>query len=459
VAAELTLRHPARVAALVVNGMNIFEPREAKFLRSQRYLPPVEVKNDGSHLFADWVKSRDLMTWFPWSQRRGKNRLPWQFPLPERIHDAFIDRLRAGNGYQALYGSVFRHDMRKAVRALTVPATFMAHASDILYPHLDRLPELKPNQRVVRERADPAAYSAAVAAVIRSHRAKAKAPPDAPFRPTPNSLNRRYVDLPFGQVLVRSAGETRGGRPLLLLHEGRGSSRVLEPLMAALARRRAVYAPDIPDNGASDPLIEQRPTIADYSAAIAATAAALRLKSCDIYALGAGATVALRLLRLPAFAKSRAFLEAPDFYAPAFARRLAKEWVPPIAPQWDGAHLNRLWLMLRDEYAFWPWFDKSATAACAIDAPDDWQELHARVKDIVRSLATYHRLSSAALRFDWQAALQRVRRENMIMGVAVNDPRRAHVEAAAGRFPGMHVVTLPVGAEAKAKILLTLLAG
>jgi hypothetical protein len=42
--------------------------------------------------------------------------------------------------------------------------------------------------------------------------------------------------------------------------------------------------------------------------------------------------------------------------------------------------------MLRDEYAFWPWFDKSPAAACAVDAPTDWHEMHARFVDIVRSL-------------------------------------------------------------------------
>jgi pimeloyl-ACP methyl ester carboxylesterase len=455
VATELARRHPARASALIVDGVNIFSPRDTRFLLTDEYMPALEVRDDGSHLFAEWVKARDVMTWFPWSRRSAKNRLPWAFPSPEDLHDFFLDRLRAGDRYRAVYRSVFKHDFCAAVRALAVPATFMTQADDILFPHLDRLPQLKPNQHILRHSADFEAYADERERVVRDYRVSAKAPIDAPFRPTRGSLNRRYVDLTGGQILVRSAGEARPGRPLLLLHDGRASSRVFEPLMRALAKRRPVYAPDLPDNGASDTLAARRPGIGEYADAVADTVAVLRLAPCDVYAVGAGAAVALDLLKRSAFAKARALLEAPDFYTPSFASRLARQWAPPLTAEWDGAHLNRLWLMLRDEYAFWPWFDKSPVAACAVDTPTDWHEMHARVVDVVRSLPTYHRLTEAALRYDWKASLRQIGKKRTVkLAVTANDPRLSYVRAAAGSARLPDIMMLPAEAEAKARDIL-----
>jgi len=441
IATELARRFPSRVSALIIDGVNIFDAQETKLLLSDDYRPRIEVRDDGSHLLADWVKSRDTLTWFPWYRRDANNRLPWPFQPPQALHDYFLDRLRSGNGYQALYGAVFKHDFREAVRNLTVPATFMAHGHDILFPHLDRLPKLKPSQRIDRCPSHNSDYVGELTRVVRSCRSSGIAPPDVAFMPTPGAINRRYIDLPGGQVLVRSAGESRRGRPLLLLHDGRASSRAFEPPMRALASRRAVFAPDMPDNGASDSLAARRPQIANYADVVAEVVTQLRLDAFDIYAIGAGGAVALELLDRPAFSKVQALLEAPDFYAAPFARKLAAQWVPSLSAEWDGGHLNRLWLMLRDEFAFWPWFDKSPGAACAVDAPKDWREMHGRVVDVLRSLGTYHRLSEAALRFEWVAPLKRVRKRVRLVSAA-NDPRRTHVEAAArlGRVPRMAVL-------------------
>jgi hypothetical protein len=111
--------------------------------------------------------------------------------------------------------------------------------------------------------------------------------------------------------------------------------------------------------------------------------------------------------------------------------------------------------MLRDEYAFWPWFDKSPAAACAVDAPTDWRELHARVVDILRSLPTYHRLTEAALRYDWKKSLRLPgKKRGVKLAAMANDPRLSHVQAAArfGRLPDM--VVLPAATEGKAREIL-----
>jgi pimeloyl-ACP methyl ester carboxylesterase len=389
VALELGRRHPRAVSAVVLDGPCLFDARERAFYRSEEYLSPFEVKHDGSHLIAAWVKARDHTLWFPWSARRAANRFMTTLAPPAAVHAMFVEMLRAGDGYRAVYRAAFV-DGAEAAAALTVPATFMAPVGDPLYVHLDRLPQLREDQRILRVGA--AEQLDAAADVLRGYRVRAAGPPDRRGQGP-----RHYVERGGGQLLVRAAGERRRGRPLLLLHDGRWSSRMFEPLLARLGRARPVYAPDLPDSGASDPLPARRPAVADYADAVDA----LGLDGCDVYAVGAGAAVALELRRRR---KRRILLEAPELHAPAAARRLARDLAPPLEPVWDGAHLNRLWLMLRDEFAFRPWFDHAAPLA--VDAPTDWTAVHGRAVDIVRSLATYHRPTVAALEYDWRSAMR-----------------------------------------------------
>jgi pimeloyl-ACP methyl ester carboxylesterase len=451
VALELARRHPERVSAVVVDGPCMFRVEEAAFFRGEGYLPPFVVRDDGSHLFAAWIKVRDQAMWFPWNVRTHANRTSYPFGSPEDLHSRLLERLRAGDGYRAVYRAAFI-DGGEAVAAVTVPATFVAASNDLLLEHLDRLPPLRSHQRIVRTAPD--SHVDALLRVLRDYRGRVEAPPDAAFRPAARAINRRYVDLPGGQVLVRSVGERRCGRPLVLLHDGRASSRVFEPLMRALARDRPVYAPDMPDNGASDPLAAERPAVADYAGAVADTVEALGVEGADVYAVGAGGAVALELLRRRAVA--RAVVEAPDWYPRGLARRLARDWVPPLAPAWDGSHLTRLWLMLRDEYAFWPWFDTSPAAACAVDAPADWGEFHARVVDVLRRLPTYHRLTMAALEYDWSMPLRRVGEAVTLVSTA-NDPRRPHAAAAARDAGLAGVAEIPADPDGKAAAILRLL--
>jgi len=459
IALELARRHPECISALIKIGVHIFSAREAEPILAEEYRPVLTVKDDGSQLLADWTRSRDLMTWFPPYVRRAANRLPWKFPTPGELHDHFLDRARAGNGYRAIYGAVLNvcMDERKAVSALTLPATFMADTHDILFRHLDRMPKLRPNQHVVRYTRDPQGYVAEKARVARSYRVEASSPPDLPFRPTPGRINRRYVDLTGGQILVRSVGEARSGPPVLLLHDGLASSRVFEPLMCALGIHRAVYALDLPDNGASDALAQDRPRIGHYADIVSDVMNALGFERGDILAVGAGGTVALDLLNRPACAGWRGVLEAPNFYEPALARRLEAGWAPSMAPEWDGAHLNRMWLMMRDEYAFWPWFDKSPEAARAVNALDSWEEMHARAIDVLRSLRTYHRLIVSSLQYDWAPALRRAGPRVLRLAIVEGDPRRVHTEAAA-RVRGLPAVAvLPSPAARRAREILRLL--
>ena len=115
--------------------------------------------------------------------------------------------------------------------------------------------------------------------------------------------------------------------------------------------------------------------------------------------------------------------------------------------------------MLRDEYAFWPWFDKSVAATVAVDTPGDCRELHARATEILRSLSTYPRLTTAALGYEWVSALRLADEHGSILASTESDPRRAPAEAAARLTGRPEVATLPESAHAKAGAVVRLLSG
>ncbi len=452
-AMEIARQAPDRVAALIIDGLPVFSEAENELLLSDDYLSPLKVKSDGSHLTSIWVKQRDALTWFPWCRPAAANRLkrPFSFPAPASVHDGALQRLLAGNGYRAIYGAAFRYPAVELITSVTIPTTIMAAEYDILFPYLDRLPELPPNQKLERHLVDEVAYVQRCADAVRAFALDVAAPAELPLAPRRDAINRRYIDCAHGQLLMRSSGEGQAGTPLLLLHDGFASSRVFEPLMRRLATGRPVYAIDLPGSGASDPLPGE-PSAARIADAIEEAWSHISPDAADLYAVGAGAAVALALAGRPAFATGKIVLEAPDFFPAELAERL-REGAAPLAAQWHGGHLNQLWLMLRDAYCFWPWFDKSKAAERALDGPEDWGEFHARVVDVLRNLDTAHVLSRAALEFDWSAVLARIDPARLVLAAIPDEPRRPHVEAAGRAVGAGAVAPLPRLTDAKAQAL------
>ena len=106
-------------------------------------------------------------------------------------------------------------------------------------------------------------------------------------------IRRAFADLPDRQVHFRHGGGD--GVPLVMLHASPGSSKQLEPLLAAMSMTRHVIAPDMPGNGDSTPLALPSPRIADYAAATLEFLDALALDEVDLYGSHTGGCVATEL--------------------------------------------------------------------------------------------------------------------------------------------------------------------
>lgn len=157
------------------------------------------------------------------------------------------------------------------------------------------------------------------------------------------AIRCRYVDLPHGQVHLRSAGDD-AAPALVLLHQTASSSAMFESLMRALADRYFMIAPDTPGFGLSDTL----PGPGDIRAradALHQTLGALRIGSAFLYGHHSGATLAVQMQHDHALAPALALSGPPCLSVVARGQQLDR--IAPFELRADGSHVERIFSRLR----------------------------------------------------------------------------------------------------------------
>jgi pimeloyl-ACP methyl ester carboxylesterase len=444
---ELAYRHPERIPGFVLDGVPAFTPEEQRPLLAPDYLAALEPEALGGHYTRAWTRFRDQFVWFPWYQRD-----------PAHLNEAFAGTASDIHLWVEMYFQALRHDYRPAYRAvirygsgalaaagaLRMPGVYLAERSDMLFPHLDRLPPLAPGQRIERVM-DPDDVAPAVEAALLSLPPSAVAPPAAPLR-----AGTHLHDLPDGQLWVRSHVAGRG-TPVLLLHDAPGGGRNLISLYHALAAQGPVILPDLPGCGESDPLAAGRSSLSDHADAVASLVAAYTHGAIHIHGVGVGAALALELsTRHPELVRSvtvTGLLRTTGAQRRAMIGRLA----PPIRLEDDGRHWYRTWLMLRDSLVRWPWYDRAPAALRRQHIDLDPAYLHAWTCDVMRQWSTYHQVIDAVLEWDPELPLECAAHK---MTVAI-DPQDAlcasDLDWAAG---GAKSLTLPDDPADRARVIL-----
>lgn len=192
-------------------------------------------------------------------------------------------------------------------------------------------------------------------------------------------ITEQFVEVDGRRVFLRAAGT---GPAVLLLHQSPQNSRALVSWIERLAARYAVFAPDTPGFGFSDPLPLAQPTIPDYAAALDRLMTTLGVGRAMLYGVHTGAVTGLRLAL--DFPDRVAFLIC-DGYARFDAterRRLLGDYLPPFEPCWDGTHLLWLWARFREQNLFFPWNTPTQEARLAYPAPAT-PKLHSDVMDVL----------------------------------------------------------------------------
>ena len=392
IAIEFANLYPERVSGVVLDGCPVFTREEMEELVAG-YLPPFRPAWDGSHVAWLWSRVRDQLTFFPWNRQGPASRLAIDMPRPSILNRIAQDFLLAGDGYRVAYEAAFRYDGAAAAAEARVPAHYMATETDVLLPHLDRLPDLPANARIHRlTDAERVAVVGDLLAACASGLPLAPPPPE-------KTGTRRFAQVDCASLMVRQWGAA-GARPLLLVADLPGSTRGLEPIAAHLAKGRRVIAIDPPGHGLSSPA--PAGTADGGIELVASAVASLGLGQVDVAGINAGACSAAHLAGRLGADCGRLVLIDP----PADPQALA-ECLPATAlvPTWSGTHLLTAWHLARESLLYRPWFVPTAATRMPVEIGLDVDLLHQRFVDTVIAGPAFPEALRAVSEQPWPALL------------------------------------------------------
>ena len=229
---------------------------------------------------------------------------------------------------------------------------------------------------------------------------------------------RGFVDVSGGQVHFREAG--RGDAlPLILLHPSPGSGKMLCPLLLEMAKTRRTIALDARGNGDSTPLSVSDPEIADFAIATLEALDALGVREFDLFGSHTGASIATESAILAPNRVRHLIIESMGLWdADRRTEYLAKN-SPTIAPDLIGTQFNWAWHYCRDQYLFWPWYERTAAARRTIGLPPP-EVLHDLVVEVLKALGTYHMSYRAAARYPKRERLPLISVPTMVSSCATD---------------------------------------
>ena len=304
---------------------------------------------------------------FPWHRHDNTVRPDIDLPPPAMLHDVATDILRLGDSWRVGYASAFRYRVApENLAAVDHPVTIMARRDDLLFPHLDRLPELPGNYRIEPHTFDVGRWADRICELVAGW---ADELPSAPSPPEPSGKTR-MVGRARQQACVRMVGD---GRPLVALHDVPGWSNDVLARLQPRAKNHRIVAPDLPGCGLSDALPDEN--LDALTKAVGDALVDSGVEAFDIYAEGLSAIVALRLAKQFGSAVGFAALNGPPIASTPLS---PKAYCVDRTPKWDGTHLTTLWMALRDEELYWPWFNRRRDGIIHRKPPRDAEALHRR---------------------------------------------------------------------------------
>jgi pimeloyl-ACP methyl ester carboxylesterase len=231
------------------------------------------------------------------------------------------------------------------------------------------------------------------------------------------SIKRGFADVPHGQMHYRHAG---AGEPLLALHASPGSSHQLLGLIQDLAGAARVLAPDTPGNGDSPALSSEEPTVPDLAAAMRAFLDSIEVEKVDLYGSHTGAAIAAELAILAPERIKRVVLDGVSSITGAQLDDILANYAFPFPADREGAYLSRVFQFCRDQYLFFPWYDRSR-AARRDNARGSAADIHAWVVEVLKANETYHLNYRAAFKWDAPGRLALITAPTLVI-VGENDP-------------------------------------
>ena len=448
---QFALDHPQRVALAIIDGLNL-PPGGPGDAFIARYMKPLTIEDDGSHLAAGWSRAREFMRFFPWFDSSPRSRLNQDFPTDDYLHGYALDLLTAGPHFSDAYSAAMRYLATPLVSGVRAPTVFMCRSNDPLFAFLDSLPTPLPaGCRIERLGPERDRWQAFLREQFRSARS-GTTPTGAPDLgraraadvATP-AVRRRYRDGMHGQWHLRESGGP-SGRPILLLPETPGSSAGLLPLLAEFARTgRPVWAPDLPGQGETAAVVRpdgRPPVLSDFVDALLGLLENNSREPVDIVAAFSSSPLALAAAaRSPGRIRS-VVCDGIPLLGAGLRKQLARLDCPPLAVSRDGSHLLALWHQLRDRELCWPWYERSAAAIRRVTADLGALRMDRMTLDLARQLTHYGALNRAIWTSDYASQLATVP-QPVLLFKDPGDPRLAAGLRVRRRLPLGQLVKRP----------------
>lgn len=253
-------------------------------------------------------------------------------------------------------------------------------------------------------------------------------------------IKRGFIDLPHGQTHFRTAGEGAGD-PILALHASPGSSRQLLGLITDLSTEAKVIAPDTPGNGDSQGLFDGEPTIQQLAEAELRFMDEMKLDRVKLYGSHTGAAIASELALMAPDRVSHLVLDGVDYLTPEEREEILATYAFPFTPDRDGAYLIRLFQFCRDQYLFFPWYDRTRNGR-RDNGLGSASDLHAWVLEVMKGCETYHLNYRAAFKWDGRETLAALTVPTLVVA-AENDPLYGKTEFMAALTRDKNFAALP----------------
>ena len=250
-------------------------------------------------------------------------------------------------------------------------------------------------------------------------------------------IRRHVATIGSRQVHYRRLGS---GPALVLLHQSPRSSLEMVPLMTRLAEAYTVFAPDTPGNGMSDPLPGETLGMTDFGDALAEFLTAVGVARALVYGFHTGAMCAFAIAWRHPDRVAGAIVNG--YVHPGAEERadLEAHYFAPFRPDWSGSHLAWAWARMREQYIFYPWYRKDASARIAMQAPT-LERIHEDVMDLMRAGDSYRTPYRAAFTMDLVTAASEIKTPTLIMTMRQDWPLLPHLAHIA---PPSRAVTVAV---------------
>ena len=165
---------------------------------------------------------------------------------------------------------------------------------------------------------------------------------------------RGYLPTRHGDVQTMALGLDHDAIPFLYLHDLPGGFALHVQDLDRLANTRPVISFDL--GGNSESLLTCMPDLQLWMDQIEDVASALKMSRFTIYAHGTSAALALQFALAHPEQVNRIILRSPPFLQPHERAALNNQDAPDITPTDDAGHMLKLWLHLRDQELWYPWF-------------------------------------------------------------------------------------------------------